>query len=259
VNTWQLYSGPEANGTADIPQGKRVHVKIVVAGLTAKVYVNHQSAPSLVVSDLKRGYTKGSVGFWGRLNGAYFSNVTVTPDATVYHPEVPRTFIPGALTEWEISDVFDVGTTNPETYPEMRDLKWERVQAETPGMVVLNRYRTGPIVFPKFEVIRPRAPDLALPRVPGAKVLFARTTIPSDRDQIRRMSFGYSDDIVIYLNGQPIFSGRGRYAVREPSAQGLVNVNNDAVFLTLKKGPNEVLLAISEYFGGWGYICRLDP
>jgi hypothetical protein len=35
-----------------------------------------------------------------------------------------------------------------------------------------------------------------------------------------------------------------------------VNVENDAVYLPLKKGRNELLLAVSELTGGWGFICR---
>ena len=38
---------------------------------------------------------------------------------------------------------------------------------------------------------------------------------------------------------------------------GIVNPENDAVYLSLKKGSNELMLAISELGGGWGFICRL--
>jgi hypothetical protein len=38
---------------------------------------------------------------------------------------------------------------------------------------------------------------------------------------------------------------------------GIVNPENDAVYLPLKKGSNELMLAISELGGGWGFICRL--
>ncbi len=45
---------------------------------------------------------------------------------------------------------------------------------------------------------------------------------------------------------------------REPGALGLVDVNNDAVYLPLRKGDNELVLAVTEFFGGWGFICRLE-
>jgi hypothetical protein len=40
---------------------------------------------------------------------------------------------------------------------------------------------------------------------------------------------------------------------------GLLNPDNDAVYLQLKEGDNELMLAVTEFFGGWGFICRLDP
>jgi hypothetical protein len=38
---------------------------------------------------------------------------------------------------------------------------------------------------------------------------------------------------------------------------GIVNPENDTVYLPLKKGSNELMLAVSELGGGWGFICRL--
>ena len=31
------------------------------------------------------------------------------------------------------------------------------------------------------------------------------------------------------------------------------------MYLPLKKGKNELVLAVSELGGGWGFICRLEP
>ncbi len=36
-----------------------------------------------------------------------------------------------------------------------------------------------------------------------------------------------------------------------------MNPGNDAVYLPLKKGSNELVLAVSELGGGWEFICRL--
>ncbi len=38
---------------------------------------------------------------------------------------------------------------------------------------------------------------------------------------------------------------------------GIINAENDAVYLPLKKGSNELMLAVSELGGGWGFVCRL--
>jgi hypothetical protein len=37
-----------------------------------------------------------------------------------------------------------------------------------------------------------------------------------------------------------------------------MDVEDDSVYLNLKKGRNEIVLAVAEYFGGWGFICRID-
>jgi hypothetical protein len=37
-----------------------------------------------------------------------------------------------------------------------------------------------------------------------------------------------------------------------------MDVENDAVYLDLKKGRNEIVLGVADYFGGWGFICRID-
>ena len=95
---------------------------------------------------------------------------------------------------------------------------------------------------------------------PGTKVLYARTTIESDRDQVKKLYIGYSDDVSVFLNGQILFRGRSAQSFRDPGFLGIVNPENDAVYLRLKKGSNELLLAVSELGGGWGFICRLtDP
>jgi hypothetical protein len=92
----------------------------------------------------------------------------------------------------------------------------------------------------------------------GRRMVFARAVIYSDRDQRKKMSFGYSDEATIFLNSEPVFTGKSAFRFRDPGFLGIMDVENDAVYLDLKKGRNEVLLAVAEYFGGWGFICRID-
>ena len=54
-----------------------------------------------------------------------------------------------------------------------------------------------------------------------------------------------------------IFRGRSAQNFRDPGFLGIVDPENDAVYLPLKKGSNELMLAVSELGGGWGFICRL--
>ena len=68
-------------------------------------------------------------------------------------------------------------------------------------------------------------------------------------------NFGYSDDVSIFLNGRLLFSGMSGYHSRDPSFLGLIGLF-DAVPLHLRKGENELLLIVSETFGGWGFMGR---
>jgi hypothetical protein len=72
------------------------------------------------------------------------------------------------------------------------------------------------------------------------------------------MSFGYSDEVTVFLNSKPVFTGKSAFRFRDPGFLGIMDVENDAVYLDLKKGRNEIVLALADYFGGWGFICRVD-
>jgi hypothetical protein len=57
-------------------------------------------------------------------------------------------------------------------------------------------------------------------RVKGAKVVFARTHISSVKGEEKTLKIGYSDDIVAYLNGKQIFSGKNALSYRDKDALG---------------------------------------
>jgi hypothetical protein len=127
------------------------------------------------------------------------------------------------------------------------------VEAEPPGFVVINRFRESP--HPRVSF----ATDFSkrLDPQPGMKVVYARTTIESDREQMKKLSIGYSDDVSVFLNGHILFRGRSAQKFRDPAFLGIVSPENDAVYLPLRKGRNDLMLAVSELGGGWGFICRL--
>jgi hypothetical protein len=63
----------------DITPGAWTHVRIAVAGRTAKLYVGGAHEPALVVDGLKGEDLRGGVGLWGFSNEeSYFSNLRVT-------------------------------------------------------------------------------------------------------------------------------------------------------------------------------------
>ena len=164
---------------------------------------------------------------------------------------------PGTLTKWSLSPTFDAlerDLERPLADAENAVIKWKDVEAESPGLVTLYRYFEAPhprVAFANYFSKR-------LDPQPGMKVVYARTTIESDREQVRKLNIGYSDDVSVFLNGKILFRGRSAQNFRDPGFLGIVDAENDAVYLPLKKGKNELMLAVSELGGGWGFICRLD-
>lgn len=253
---WQLYSGQGFTAATVIPTEQWVHVRIEISQIGSSVYFNNSEKPVLMIEDLKRGSTHGAVGLWAFANGGHFSNFTYkaspSGDGTKKGWQAPD----GILARWELSDSFDVSQNDIDTLPspsEMKSMQWQQVDVEAPGMVVVDRYRKGPSVVPFFL-----KPSERIGKREGRRIIFARTVVYSDRDQRKRMSFGYSDEATVFLNSEPVFTGKSAFRFRDPGFLGIMNVENDAVYLDLKKGRNEVLLAVAEYFGGWGFICRID-
>ena len=64
----------------DMPLGEWIHMKIVVSGERARLYVNNMEQPVLVVNDLKLGAKQqGGVGLWLESGTVgYFSDVSIT-------------------------------------------------------------------------------------------------------------------------------------------------------------------------------------
>jgi hypothetical protein len=253
---WQIYNGPGFTAPVDIPQNTWFHLRLEVTGAQAKLFVRDMDKPTLVMNDLKSGVQKGQVALYVLTGATYFSNfdIKTTPDAPWerHLPGMP----PNTLTRWSVSPSYDALARNlerPLSSSESDSIHWQDVEAEPPGFVVLYRYREAPHLRVSF------ANDFSkrLEPQPGTKVLYARTTIEADRDQVKKLYIGYSDEVSVFLNGKILFRGRSAQNFRDPGFLGIVNPENDAVYLQLKKGSNEVLLAVSELGGGWGFICRL--
>ena len=254
---WQIYNGPGFTGAVDIPRNEWFHLRLVVTGAQAKLYVSDLEKPALVMDDLKSGIQKGQLALAVLTGATYFSNfeARTTPDAPWERrlPPMPA----GTLTKWSVSPSLDAlarDLEKPLSKGESDGMTWQNVEAEPPGFVVLYRYREAP--HPKVSF----AGDFSkrLEPQPGSKVVYARTTIDSDREQVKKLSFGYSDEVSIFLNGRILFRGRSAQYFRDPAFLGIVSPEDDAVYLPLKKGSNELVLAVSELGGGWGFIARLD-
>jgi len=252
---WQLYNGPGFTGAVDLPHEEWIHLRLAVTGAQAKLWVKDMETPALVMDDLKSGAEKGAFALHVLTGPTWFSNFTVraTPDAPwVRHlPAMPA----GTLAKWSLSPAYDALARDLERAPtpaQTDTMRWQSVEAEPPGFVVLYRWRDAPHLRVSF------ADDFSkrLEPQPGMRVVYARTTIDSDRDRVRKLYVGYSDEVSVFLNGRILWRGRSAQNFRDPGFLGIVNAENDAVYLPLRKGRNDLVLAVSEIGGGWGYVCR---
>jgi hypothetical protein len=259
--TWQIFHGDDANAIADFAREQWIHVKLEIAGVEAKVYLRGSTKPVLVVPRLATGYGSGSIGFWtgpfGR--GAYFANLRYTVDSSSCVIPPRPDLADGTIKDWQLSEAIDAASWQPSKLPDLGKLEWSTVHAEpwkmsgnkALGLVLINRYRRGP------NVPTPADPQVTMSgRAPGSKVVFARTFVESDRAELRRLHFGYSDGVVVFLNGQPLFFGMNPFPLR--ALAGVMESTGEAVYLPLQVGRNEIVLAVMEFFGGWGFWTRLD-
>lgn len=237
---WQLYNGDGCTALISLPKDEWVHLKIEFAGRQARVFLGDTTLPVLLIDDLKRTAASGMVGLMGPRDGtAFFSDFRCRADARLsLEPAPPAETPPGTITQWELSPVYGLERGVMERSPHEQGLgaiAWLPVTGEPSGLVDVARHRT--------------------PLAGGQGVVLARTTLYADAPRRLKLQFGYSDDVSIFLNGVLLFTGQSGYQLRDPSFLGIVGLN-DAVYLPLRRGENELTLAVAEAFGGWGFVAR---
>ena len=242
---WQLYTGAGYNGVAELPANRWVHIRVVVEGYRAEVYVDGATAPQLVVSDLKRAWTRGRVGLWGRGGAANFSNMKVTPlDRPVPASRAAQKRDAAVVMNWAISQSMIAAKVPIDRVP--ADLQWETVAPESTGLLNIARYR------------RPAARSAPDPNDDQRDTVYVRTVLDVSRAHRVRLSFGYSDEVTVFLDGRALFTGRAGYLLRDGSYLGTLALGPDSLWLDLSTGRHEVIFAVSEAFGGWGVIAKVD-
>lgn len=239
VDAWQLYSGKGFTAGLTLPSNQWVHVRIEVKDTQARVFIGNETQPALVIDDLKHGKSNGTLALTAPRDGsAYFSNFSLTnTDNLKFAPPTSEEPPYGVIADWSLSEPSSGPILRVESYPgkqAIEEMQWTPVKSELSGLIDIARYRKP---------------------FPGVlSLVWAKTTIKANAKEPRPVAFGYSDNISIYLNGNPIFRGQGGYMKRDPSFMGIVG-SNDTIYLPLEKGDNELMLLVSENYGGWGFMC----
>lgn len=243
LSAWQIFSDGNALASIDFDYEGWNRVKVVVKDDAADFYFN-SATPQLHIPDLKRPLRRGGVGLRasGAQGAAHFSNIVVRPlrpgEMIVGKAKETAPTPAGLIESWSVSEPFaesDVDETLilPSDAGE-RD--WAAVQVETNGIANLAK--------------RADAAE-------NADTVFVRLSIRSEEAQMKELRFGYSDRVRIYLNGKRVYFGDAGWRVRDYRFLGTVGFF-DSVGLDLKRGDNELLVAVSETFGGWAWAGAME-
>jgi hypothetical protein len=243
LEAWQLYHGERYSVPVVYRFDEWTHVRIRFAGAQAEVYIQDMEKPVLFIDELKRDVEPGAVGV-SVTNGfapAHFSNFSFQATDSLPlkgRPRAPEPVPPGVVPFWWVSDTFPesaLGDGEPPGWDLVAERTWTRLQTERSGLANLAR----------LQGLRP-----------PKNTVFVRRTLHSDREQIRRLDFGFSDRVKVYLNGRLLFRGDDTARSRDYRFLGSIGFY-DALYLPLKEGENELLLAVSEESGGWGVQAKL--
>jgi len=240
MSGWQIYSDERYALPVVMEPNRWVHVRLAVEGSRAELTVD---GVTLVFPDLVRDAVSGAIGLSSSGAPARFANVVVRPNAD---PEFvggdgapPVEAEPGTVSRWRISDAFreelvDGVVDLPASVRE--DRHWSELDAEVRGIANIGRL-TGA-------------------RDEGRNTVFAALTIQAETAGVVRARLGFSDRVRAFLNGRQLFAASDGYRSRDYRFLGTMGLH-DELFLPLEAGDNELWLAVSEDFGGWGVSLQL--
>lgn len=228
---WQIYTGPRYSLPCTIVADRWVHVRLVARGRRLEVSVDGQT---LVFPEMVRTPAAGAIGINSGAGPAWFTNVVVKPadaaqplgGAGAPAPALP----PGIVTRWRVSTPFAEAAIDPRD----KTLRWDALDAGANGIANLAVLRR---------------------RTDAANTVFAAVTLHADKRGTRRVRFGFSDRVVVFLNGREIYRGSDAFQSRDSHFLGSVGLY-DELLLPLEAGDNELWFAVSEKFGGWAVMLQ---
>ncbi len=252
-SNWQLYHGPGLTAAVRLPHNEWTHVRVVLRGQRAALFIGDTVKPALVVR-LQREPAAGYISLGSFVppgtqpdKEAFtaFANVVVRPDVTPFDfntvPDSAPTLPAGMITRWQLSGPYapprDPQAALTASTPAER-VGWKTYDVEPNGVLVIGKH------------VRRPAPNSAI---------VARLVMRAERDTVAPLQLGFSDIVTLYLTGRALISADARYSYDAPRQEGLIGLSQATIYLPLKAGDNEVLIHLSDSFGGWGLTGRLMP
>lgn len=238
---WQLYYGEGHAAPVKYKYDAWNHVKLVINGTVGEVYINDMEKPLFQIYELKHGDVQGPIALKGNAN-SHFANFSYSliedPPLKLPAKEIPK-LDETVITTYQVSDAVEdavvLGKTTLKS-DEIPGLKWANLESEFTGNINIARIAK---------------------RAENKNTALVKFIISSESDQIKRLDFGFSDVVQVYVNSKLIYEGNNVFRTRDYRYLGTIGYF-DSIYLDLKKGKNEILFAVLEGFGGWGVKARLE-
>jgi hypothetical protein len=232
ISSWQLYHGDGFWAPLAFPVGDWFRIRVDFAGGRAEVRVGDLSTVALVCP-LKEPRRRGRIGVLVSGPDVHLGDLAYGEEVEIDPAPPPAPPAPdGVLRAWEVSDAFAEDDVEEERQAAR---SWTPIESEPGGLVDLARVQG-------IE--------------DGRNTVLARTTIPAERSGTKAVRLGYSDRALVYLNGMPVYGGDATYRCRDYRFLGSIGWH-DTLYLPLCEGDNELAVAVSEDFGGWGVQARV--
>ena len=246
LSAWQLYHKGFA-GKVNYNFDSWNHIKIIVAGEHGEVYINDMHKPAFAIAEFLRPTESGSISFSSARADAYIANVSIVKDDKPQKLSIPSQNsnssddikLANYVSKWQVSDSFSekqLAKTTELNQQETAKMNWQPLSADSYG--VLNMARAQGVNK-------------------TSNTAFANFSIDSTKAQTKALHFGYSDKVRVFVNNILVYAGNNGFRSRDYRYLGTIGLF-DTVYLPLKVGKNDISFAVSEQFGGWGVMAKLD-
>lgn len=195
LSAWQLYHGEGYSAPVSYKFDEWIPVKMVINESEAEVYFFSENEPSFKIPQLHRPKEAGMVGLWGG-NGMFrnFTYKKSTASEIKSNRGNDEIADKGTIMEWDIyNDTFDENQ-NDEFMKNLDDSKWTHMKTDHYGRLNISK-------------------KLKLAKTKNTAIV--SIDIEADNDELRQIDFGFSDRVIVYVNGQPIYKGNNTFRTRD--------------------------------------------
>ncbi|MEW9699255.1 hypothetical protein [Paenibacillus sp. SI8] len=229
--TWQIYNGSSYQKPLTTTTGEWRKLILEVQPDGAVVYLDDNTEPQLIISNLQHRGNGSKIGFWSYLP-SYIRNLSVEeiePAPIIRRgTDLNQLASEAFVTEWLISRPYLQGEQ-----PTMEH-NWAKVCVEENGTLNINR------IYPAEQGIAVQV-----------KSVF---DFPEEKEAL--LAFGFSDGLRLWVNEEEVFAGNWNW--NPPVSDGRIRTSFASVPIRWRAGSNTIRAEITntEFFG-WGLSVKL--